>query len=217
MKIKDITSENRPRERMMTQGAESLSNTELIAIILQKGTKEFNALDLANQIISMYGLEKLSQCSLQELMKIKGIGKAKATQIQAVFELHKRIKTKKNGTQIKNAKDVYDYCEPMLRDKDKEHFMILHLNTKNQVIKHETISIGTLNASIVHPREIFKSAIKENANAIILVHNHPSGDPEPSPEDEEITHRLEEAGELLNIKILDHVIIAEKKFYTFKK
>ena len=217
MKLKEITIENRPRERMQRQGAEALSEAELLAIILQKGTKENNVLDLANQLITKHSLDKLAECTIQELKETRGIGEAKATQIQAIFELHKRIRTKKNGTQIKNAKDVYDYCEPMLRGKDKEHFMILHLNTKNQVLKHETRSIGTLNASIIHPREIFKSAIKESANAIILVHNHPSGDPTPSEEDEEVTHRLEEAGTLLNIKVLDHVIVAGKEYYGFKK
>jgi len=216
MRIKDISLENRPRERMEKQGVSVLSDSELLAVILQKGTKEENVIDMSNRLISKYGVSKLSSCSLKELQEIKGIGKAKASQIIALFEFNKRHSlSKQNGKPIKSAKDVYDYCHPKLNGADKEHFMILHLDTRNKIIKDEIISVGTLNSSIIHPREVFKSAIKESANSIILIHNHPSGDSKPSREDHEITDKLFSAGELLSIKVLDHVIIGKDNWYSF--
>jgi len=218
MRIKDISLENRPRERMEKQGVKVLSDSELLAVILQKGTKEENVIDMSNRLISKYGISKLSSCSLKELQEIKGIGKAKASQIIALFEFNKRHSlSKQNGKAIKSAKDVFDYCHPKLDGADKEHFMILHLDSKNKVIKDEIISIGTLNSSIIHPREVFKSAIKESANSVILVHNHPSGDPKPSKADEEITELLFKSGDLLSIKVLDHVIIGNETYHSFKE
>jgi len=217
MRIKDMPLENRPRERMEKQGVKILSNSELLAIILQKGTKEENVIDISNRLISKYGVNKLSSCSLKELQEIKGIGKAKASQIIALFEFNKRHSlSKQTNKPIKSAKDVFNYAYPKLNGEDKEHFMILHLDTKNRIIKDEIISVGTLNSSIIHPREVFKSAIKESANAIILVHNHPSGDSEPSKEDIKITDILFKSGNLLSIKILDHVIIGSNEYYSFK-
>ena len=173
---------------------------------------------MSNRLISKYGVSKLSSCSLKELQEIKGIGKAKASQIIALFEFNKRFTiSKNNGISIKSAKQVYEYIYPKFIGVDKEHFMILHLDSKNKIIKDEIVSIGTLNSSLIHPREIFKSAIKESANTVIVVHNHPSGDPEPSLEDKTITKKLFDAGELLGIKVLDHVIIGKDKFYSFKE
>lgn len=218
MRIKDISLENRPRERMEKQGVSVLSDSELLAVILQKGTKEENVIDMSNRLISKYGVSKLSSCSLKELQEIKGIGKAKASQIIALFEFNKRHSfSKQNGKPIKSAKDVFNYCSPKLSNMDKECFMVLHLDSKNKIIKDEIISIGTLNSSIIHPREVFKSAIKESANSVILVHNHPSGDVEPSKEDKVVTDKLFSAGELLSIKVLDHVIIGREQFYSFKE
>ena len=218
MRIKDISKENRPRERFLKTGASSLSDAELLAIILQTGTRDENAIDMSNRLISKYGLDKLSDLSLKELQEIKGIGPAKAMQIKALFEFNKRHAiSKREGKPIKCAKDVYEYAQPLLSGKDKEHFMILHLDSKNRVIKDEIISIGILNASLVHPREVFKSAIKESANAIVLVHNHPSGDAEPSKVDEDVTNRLNETGKLLKIKIIDHVIIGKDNYYSFRE
>jgi len=218
MRIKDISKENRPRERFLKSGAASLSDAELLAVILQTGTKDENAIDMSNRLISKYGLDKLSELSLNELQEIKGIGPAKAMQIKALFEFNKRHAiSKRDETPIKCAKDVYEYALPLLSGKDKEHFMILHLDSKNKIIKDEIISIGILNASLVHPREVFKSAIKESANAIVLVHNHPSGDYTPSQEDKEITERLFDAGEVLNIKVLDHVIIGKEGYWSWKE
>jgi DNA repair protein RadC len=217
MRIKEISLDNRPRERLEKQGPSVLSDAELLAIILKTGNKEENVIDMSHRLISKYGLDKLSSCSLNELQEIKGIGIAKACQILTLFEFNKRHNlSKQNGKVIRTAKDVYDYCHPKLNGKDKEYFMILHLNTKNKVIKDEIVSVGTLNSSIIHPREVFKSAIKESANSVILVHNHPSGDVQPSREDVQITERLFKAGELLSIKVLDHVIVGSEGFYSFK-
>jgi DNA repair protein RadC len=218
MRIKDISTENRPRERLEKQGATALSDAELLAIILKIGNKQENVVDMSNRLLSKYGIAKLSSCSLKELQAIKGIGKAKACQILALFELNKRhTLAKQNGKPLKSAKDVFQYVEPKLAHLDRECFMVLHLNTKNCVLKEEVVSLGTLNSSLIHPRELFKSAIKESAHSIILTHNHPSGDPEPSEEDYEITERLFDAGELLSIKILDHVIIGKNRYYSFKE
>jgi DNA repair protein RadC len=210
MRIKDISIDNRPRERLSKYGASVLSDAELLAVILQKGTAKDNVIDMSNRLLSKYGMNKLSELSLKELQEIKGIGVAKAMQVKAVFELSKRYKLSRNNKKpITCAKDVYEYACERILDKNKEQFMILHLDSKNRVIKDEIVSIGTLNASIIHPREVFKSAIKESVNSIILVHNHPSGDVTPSSEDEEITMRLFEAGKLLDIKVLDHVIVGD--------
>lgn len=203
---------------MEKQGVSVLSDAELLAVILQKGTREENVIDMSHRLISKYGIDKLSSCSLSELQEIKGIGKAKATQILALFEFNKRHNiSKQNGKQIKSAKDVYEYCSPKLVGLDKEHFMILHLDSKNKVIKDEIVSVGTLNSSLIHPREVFKSAIKESANSVILVHNHPSGAPEPSIEDVKITDVLFKSGELFSIKVLDHVIVGSEGYYSFNE
>ena len=205
-------------ERLEKKGASILSDAELLAVLLKTGTKKENVIDMSNRLLSKYSINKLSKCSLKELQEIPGIGKVKASQILALFEFSKRHNiAKNNGKSIKGAKDVFDYCHQRLNGADKEHFMILHLDTKNRIIKDEIISIGTLNSSVIHPREVFKSAIRESANAIILVHNHPSGDPEASQEDKEITDKLFKAGELLNIKVLDHVIIGNEKWYSFNE
>jgi len=218
MRIKDISLENRPRERLEKQGAASLSDAELLAVILQKGTKEENVIDMSNRLLSKYGVDKLSSCSLKELQEINGIGKAKASQILALFEFNKRHNlAKQNGKPIKSAKDVYDYVSPKVNCLDRECFMVLHLDTKNRVIKEEVVSVGTLNSSIIHSRELFKSAIKESANSIILTHNHPSGDSTPSQEDEEMTDRIMNAGKLLGIEVLDHVIVGKDGYYSFKE
>lgn len=218
MRIKDISKENQPRERLKKNGVHVLSDPELLAIIFKTGNKEENAISMSDRLITRYGLDKLNELSLNELQEIKGIGPAKAMQIMALFEFNKRHSlAKRDGEPIKSARDVFEYASQRLITNQQENFMILLLDSKNRIVKDEVISIGTLNASIIHPREVFKSAIKESANSIILVHNHPSGDPEPSQEDNEITEKLFEAGELLNIKVLDHVIVGKVEFYSFKE
>lgn len=218
MRIKDIPPENRPRERMMKYGPDALSDAEMLAIILKTGTKGENVTDVANRLIQKYGIDRLSKLTLPELQEINGIGPAKAMQITAVFHLNKRCRfAEKEKTPVKTARDVYDYARPLLAEKEKEHIMVMYLDAKNRINKHETVSMGTLNSSLIHPREIFKTAIKENTNAIIVAHNHPSGDPTPSKDDREITKELHSAGELLEIQMLDHVIIGKDNYYSFKE
>ena len=215
MRIKDISVENRPRERLEKQGPSVLSDAELLAVILKTGNKDENVIDMSNRLISKYGVDKLSNCSLTELQEIKGIGNAKASQIIALFEFNKRHNiSKQNGKPIKTAKDVFEYCSPKLSNLDREQFIILHLDAKNRIIKDDVVSIGALTGTIAHPREVFKSAIKESAHSVILVHNHPSGDPTPSNEDLKMTERLFEAGEILGIKVLDHVIIGRTEWFS---
>ena len=216
MRIKDIIEEYRPREKLLKEGVYSLNDSELLAIIINTGTKKENAVEISSKLISKYGLNRLSRLSVKELRDIEGIGITKACQIIALLEFNKRYSVRKNnGRKISCSRDVYEHCHPKLSELEKEHFIALLLDTKNKIITEDTISIGTLNSSLVHPREVFKNAIKESANTIILVHNHPSGEPEPSEEDREITRLLIQAGELLNIKVLDHIIIGKECYYSF--
>ncbi len=213
MKIKDIAFSNRPRERMKQLGSHVLTDAEVLAIILQKGTRGENVIDMSNRLISKHGLNKLSECTLQELKEIRGVGDAKALQIKAIFELSKRVRAGKIcETVFNNSADVANYYIAKLGDKKKEYFIAVFLDSKNKIISDKVISIGTLNASLVHPREVFKEAMRASANSIILVHNHPSGDPEPSEEDIMITKKLQETGETVGITILDHIIIAKDKY-----
>ncbi len=209
MRIKDIPRENRPRERFKLNGADVLSNSELLAIILQKGTRKENVIDMSNRIISKYSFDKLSECSLSELKSIPGIGDAKAMQILALFELSKRTKSGSIAEKVvSNSEDIAKYYMERMRGLKREHLIAVFLDSKNKIINDKVISIGTLNSSLVHPREVFKEAIKCSANAIILVHNHPSGDSTPSREDEEVTRKIKDASEIIGIKLLDHVIVS---------
>ena len=216
MKIQDIPKEGRPRERFLRLGAGALSDAELFAILLRTGSRGENVVDMSNRLIQEYGLDKLLDCSLRELQQIKGIGKAKAMQILAIAEIQKRInQAKKPVRKISCAKDVFDLMHEKLRNEKQEHFYVLLLDTRNNLITEPVlISKGILDASIIHPREVFKPAIKNSASKIILVHNHPSGIPNPSPEDLEINERLKEIGDNMGIKVLDFVIIGNNKFWN---
>jgi len=208
LRIKEIAIEQRPRERLKRHNADSLSDAELLAILVQSGFRGENALDLSNRIISLFGIEKLNSLSLSELMKIKGIGLAKAAKLVAAFELNKRVNSGKMCEKVvNNASDIANYYMERLKDKKKEYFIAVFLDSKNKIIKDEIISIGTLNSSLVHPREVFKEAIKSSANSIILVHNHPSGNAELSDEDYRVNEILIETGNLVGIKVLDHLIV----------
>ena len=218
MKIKDIPKENRPRERFLKLGAQALSDAELFAILLRTGYKGENVIDMSNRLIQEYGLDKLFECSLEELQKIKGIGPAKAMQILTIAELNKRSTlSKKPVRKITCAKDVFDLFHERLKDEKQEHFIVLMLNTKNAIIGEKTVFKGTLDASIVHPREIFKEAIRNSASKIILVHNHPSGDPSPSSDDKFVSDKLFEGGSLLNLNIVDQVIVGKESYYSWKE
>jgi len=217
MRIHDIPKEGRPRERFLKHGPEALSDAELLAIILRTGKKGENVIDMSNRLIAEYGLGNLFQCSLKELQKIKGIGPSKAMQLLAISELNKRTSLAKNPIKkITCAKDVFDLYHERLKDEKQEHFIVLMLDTKNNIIAEETVFIGTLDASIVHPREIFKAAIRNSAAKIILVHNHPSGDPKPSAEDSLIIDKVSEASEILDLKVIDFVIIGNNRYWGWK-
>ena len=217
MKIKDLPEQNRPRERFLKHGPETLSDAELFAIILRTGTIDENVIDMSNRLIAEYGLDKLFECSLRELQKIKGIGPSKAMQILAMSELGKRYNQSKTPLKkISCAEDVFNYFHERLKDKKEEHFYILMLNTQNYIIGEHLVSKGILDASIIHPREIFKPAIKNSASKIILVHNHPSGNPNPSGEDYEIINKLMKNGEELGIKVVDSVIVGRSNYCSWK-
>jgi len=218
MKIKSMPLDSRPREKLKKYGVENLSNAELLAIILRTGIKNENVIDMSNRLIQEYGIDKISECSLKELQEIKGIGIAKACQILASFELNKRKEYQKNEVRkISCSNDVFNLLHEKLKDKKQEVFLILMLDNKNKILGLKEICIGILDASIIHPREIFKPAIKNSASKIILVHNHPSGDPNPSNEDIEVTEQLKKAGEEIGIPILDHIIIGRDCFWSWKE
>ena len=221
MKIKDLPDSSKPRERFLKHGPQALSNAELFAILLRTGTKGENVIDMSNRLIKEYGLDKLFDCSLKELQEIKGIGPSKAMQLLAMAELGKRYNqlkqtNNKNLRKISCAKDVFDIFHERLKDEKQEHFYILMLNNLNHIVEEKLISKGTLDKTLIHPREIFRFAIKNAVSKIILVHNHPDGDPMPSVNDLEITDELVKAGNLLGIKILDHVIIGNNKKWSWK-
>lgn len=216
--ITDLPEDERPRERLIKDGEASLTNAELLAIIIQKGTEEETAIDIAETILSKFGdFRAIGAKSVAELCRIKGIGPAKAAQIKAALEISRRYSSIsiKRGRQFTSSKDVFDHYCNSLGEAKKELFCCVLLDTKNRYIKDVVISEGSLSASVVHPREVFNPAIRESAAAVIFVHNHPSGDPSPSREDIEITRRLKECGELLGIKVLDHVIVGSGGYISF--
>ncbi|MBM7648947.1 DNA repair protein RadC [Bacillus ectoiniformans] len=220
MMIRDVPPADRPRERMRTGGAGSLSNHELLAILLRSGTKNESVLQVANRVLQAFeGLRMLKDASLEEITAIKGIGEAKAIQIMAALELGRRVSDLKFEERyvIRSPEDGANYVMEDMRFLSQEHFVALYLNTKNQVLHKQTLFIGSLNASIVHPREVFKEAFRRSAASVICIHNHPSGDPAPSREDIEVTKRLAECGKILGIDLLDHLIIGEKKYVSLKE
>jgi len=220
MMIKDFPKEERPRERFIHYGPEHLSNQELIALVLRTGTRQESVLKLAQRVLSHYGsLRMLKEATLEELTQINGIGEAKAIQLLSSIELGRRIvsSTQEERYVIRTPEDGANYVMDELRFLRQEHFVCLYLNTKNQVIHKQTVFIGSLNSSIVHPREVFREALRRSAASIICFHNHPSGDPTPSREDIEVTKRLSECGKLLGIQVLDHIIIGDKRYVSLKE
>lgn len=220
MMIRDVPLAERPRERMLQAGAQALSNAELLAVLLRTGTSEESVLHLAQRLlVTTGGLRQLQDATLEELTEIKGIGPAKAVQVMAGLELGKRLAKASLGERyiIRSPEDAAHYLMEEMRYLRKEHFVCLFLSTKNQVIGQKTVFVGSLNASIVHPREIFKEAIKRSAASIICFHNHPSGDPTPSREDIQVTKRLDEAGHIVGIELLDHVIIGDGRYTSLKE
>ncbi|OEC00328.1 hypothetical protein GY31_18570 [Lysinibacillus sphaericus] len=218
--IRDVNRADRPRERLLRQGAMSLSNQELLAILLRTGTKEESVLALANRVLSTFErLHHLKHATIEEMIAIKGIGEVKAIQILAAIELGRRLSQKQNDDKftVRSPQDAAAYLMPDMTSLSQEHFVALFLNVKNQIMHKKTIFIGSLNASIVHPREIFREAVKRSAASIICAHNHPSGIPTPSPEDIEVTKRIQEAGFIIGIELLDHIIIGDHQFISLKE
>ena len=219
MKMYDIPRYNRPNIRLKRYGAKTLSDAELLAIILGRGNKEENAVDLSNRVLKTTNFPKLATLSLPELRNYFK-DDVKAMKIMSMFEIFRRTnQLQKQGfkEKISNARDVFNRYVDQLKDEKQEHFLALYLDTKNHLLQDRLVSKGTLNASLIHPREVFNYAIKASANSIILVHNHPSGDPTPSSEDEIVTKNLVNAGELLGIHVLDHVIIGEHDFTSLRE
>ncbi len=218
--IRDVHTADRPRERLVNQGATSLSNQELIAIMLRTGTKQESVLHLANRVLNHFEqIQQLKDASIEELTSINGIGQAKAVQLLAAVELGRRLSSKQTDAKftIRSPKDAASFLMADMTSLKQEHFVVLFLNIKNQVLHRQTIFVGSLNASIVHPREIFREAVRRSAASIVCAHNHPSGNPAPSPEDIAVTKRLMEAGSIVGIELLDHIIIGDHQFISLNE
>jgi DNA repair protein RadC len=216
--LKDWPQDERPRERLLSHGAGTLSDAQLLGIIIRSGGSGQTAVDLGRELLERFGgLGGIAQAGVREICSVKGIGPAKAAEIKAAIELGRRHQRPMlAGASFCASKDVADYYVPRLRDAKREEFRCVLLDTKNRVIKEVSVSNGSLTASLVHPRETFKDAVRESAAAVIFVHNHPSGDTKPSQEDILLTRRLVQAGELLGIQVLDHIIIGDGDHFSFR-
>ena len=219
--IHDLPASERPRERLQKFGAEALSAQEILAVILGRGISGESVMVTAQRLLSQFGsLKGIAGASLEELAGVRGIGLAKAAQIRAVFELVSRLEDYHDSEKrevVKTPEDVVAQVRSRLKSKKKEYFLALLLDTRNQLIRVAEISVGSLDSSIVHPREVFKEAISASAASVIFAHNHPSGDPEASEDDISLTKRLAEAGEIMGIDVLDHVIIGDRKYLSLKR
>jgi DNA repair protein RadC len=218
--IHDLPRAERPRERLKTLGAEALSGQELLALIIGRGIPGKSAVHIAQEVLTTFGnLHAVSQATIEELSQVKGIGLAKAAQIRAAFELGKRQDLEPDLAQysISDPSRLVKAIRKGIQEKAKEHFKLVLLNSRNRIIGISTISVGTLNSSLVHPREVFKDALRHSASSIILVHNHPSDDPEPSGDDITVTRRLADAGRLMGIDVLDHIIITRQCYTSLKE
>lgn len=219
--IKEWPEDERPREKMHRQGCASLSDAELLALIIRTGdtSSRKSAIDLGRELISHFSsnLRELGSADISEITAIKGMGIAKAAGVKAAFTLAARFQARKleNLDRFTSPRQVFDYFHHEFRDSRKEYFLVLLLDGKNRIIRRVQVSEGSLNQSIVHPREVFSPAVKESAAAMILVHNHPTGDPAPSQEDIAITRRLKEAGEIMGIRVLDHIIVGDGEYLSF--
>ncbi len=218
--IKELPADERPREKMKERGAQALGNSELLAILLRTGTAAESALRLAENLLDRAGgLAGLGHATLEEVEQVRGIGEAKAVTLLAALELGRRVDSLAplDRTAVRTPGDVAALLLPRFRYESRESFVAVLLSTKNHVLKTPVISVGSLNASIVHPRELFREAINASAAAVIVAHNHPSGDPTPSPEDVSLTRKLVEAGKILDIPVLDHVVLGDGKYVSFKE
>ena len=218
--IHDLPLGERPRERLLKLGAEALSAQEILAVILGRGTKGEPVMMTSQKLVSRFGnLKGIANASVEELIQTTGIGPAKAAQIKAALELSRRLEadaSEKPRAILKSPEDVAAEVRSQLKGKKKEHFLVLCLDTRNRLIDCKLVSMGSLDTSVVHPREVFKEAISSCAASVIFAHNHPSGDPEPSKEDVELTRRLVKAGEIVGIDVLDHIIVCDEGFISLK-
>ncbi len=217
-RMKDLPETERPRERLLKLGADELTDAELLAIMIGGGHSESTALDLARESLATFGsLGGIAGAGNEELNTIRGIGPAKIARIRSGFELGRRLSAGRLDPEmkIKGSRQVFKHFRERLADKQQEVFLSLLLNTRHQVIREHEVSVGSLNESVVHPREVFKMAVKESAHAVLFIHNHPSGDPAPSPQDRQLTKRLREVGELMGIKVIDHMIVGHDRYYSF--
>ena len=219
-RIREIPADERPRERLIQYGAEVLSTSELLAILLRTGTEKYSAVGLGDHLLaSLEGLRGVARATIEELSRVHGIGPAKAAQLKAAIEFGRRLvaASPDERTKITSPRDVYNLLGPSLREEKREHFVAILMDTKNGVLRTKTVSVGDLSSSVVHPREVFAEAIRHSAASLIVAHNHPSGDPTPSPDDISVTRRLQEAGELLGIELLDHVVLGDNRFVSLKE
>lgn len=218
--IKEIPTQERPRERFLKYPVDTISTHELIAIILRTGSRQESVIELSKRILYKYdNLKTLSKAPVSDLTKIRGIGTSKAIELKAAFELGKRVLKESFNSQVKlhSPESIYLYLKDDLEMKNQEHFIALYLNTKGELLKKETLFIGSLNSSLIHPRELFKHAVLNSAATIIVCHNHPSGDPTPSKADIDITKILHKNSIMMDIELLDHVIIGKDRYYSFKE
>ncbi|MDA1337943.1 MAG: DNA repair protein RadC [bacterium] len=215
-KIKDLPKFDRPREKLVKYGVSKLSNSELLAILLRTGKNGKNAVELATEILQKFNSKNITDTTIDEIIKIKGLGTAKACEIIACFELGKRLLKEKKSNLYIVPDEVYKELKHIINNK-KEHMYVFYLNSRNQEIEKELISVGSLNATTAHPREVFEGAIKHSASQIIIAHNHPSGDFTPSSEDITLTERFVKAGEILGIALTDHVIVSSKGYFSFRQ
>ncbi len=216
--IKDLPETERPRERLIEAGEERLSDVELLAIIIGGGSQKETALDLARRLVSAFGtFRRMARCAVGELTRVHGIGPAKAARIKAALAIARRYASEKlpAGTVIAGSEQVSRYMREKLAGLKKEHFYSLMLDIKNRLIREERVAVGSLSENVVHPREVFRTAIAESAARVIFVHNHPSGNPEPSPQDRRLTARLCEVGDLVGIQVIDHVIVGQSEYFSF--
>ena len=218
--VRDLPLSERPRERLLKLGSEALSAQEILALILGRGIKGESVMVTSQKLLSRFGnLKGIANASVEELSEIKGVGLAKAAQIKAALELSKRLEGDAGERQkpmVKSPEDVVKIVKSQLKGKKKEHFLVLCLDTRNRLINCKPVSMGSLDTSIVHPREVFKEAVSSSAASVIFVHNHPSGDPEPSKEDVELTKRLVKAGEIVGIDVLDHIVVCDRSYLSLK-
>lgn len=217
--IRDLPADERPRERLVNHGPEALSTPELLAIIVRTGSSRGSAISLGNQLLSHFGsLKAIAKATVAELSAVPGVGMAKAAQIKAAFELGKRLAAATDERPVINRPDIAaNLLMEEMRYYDKEHFKAVLLDTRNQWIATRSVSIGSLSSNVAHPREVFHEAVSHSAAAIIVVHNHPSGDPTPSEEDRALTRRLVEAGKIVGIEVLDHLIIGDGRWVSLKE